>query len=125
VQAPGHRAIVVVVALACAAASCGPRRAGVEAGALVIEERQQTASFTRNFNPFVEAGDVRWPARRSMYEPLLVFNPMTGDYVPWLAERYAWLDGGKRLRFELRRNVRWSDGAPFTATDVAFTFELA
>jgi peptide/nickel transport system substrate-binding protein len=125
VQAPGHRAIVVVVALACAAASCGPRRAGVEAGALVIEERQQTASFTRNFNPFVEAGDVRWPARRSMYEPLLVFNPMTGEYVNWLAERYTWLDDGKRLRFDLRRNVRWSDGAPFTATDVVFTFELA
>lgn len=124
-QAPGHRAIVVVVALACAAASCGPRRAGVEAGALVIEERQQTASFTRNFNPFVEAGDVRWPARRSMYEPLLVFNPMTGEYVNWLAERYTWLDDGKRLRFDLRRNVRWSDGAPFTATDVVFTFELA
>jgi peptide/nickel transport system substrate-binding protein len=125
VQAPGHRVFVVVAAALVAAASCGPRKAGREAGALVIEERQQTASFTRNFNPFVEAGDVRWPARRSMYEPLLVFNPMTGDYVPWLAERYTWLDGGKRLRFELRRNVRWSDGAPFTATDVAFTFELA
>jgi peptide/nickel transport system substrate-binding protein len=126
VQAPGHRVVVVATVVgALVAASCGPRKAGIEAGALVIEERQQTASFTRNFNPFVEAGDVRWPARRSMYEPLLVFNPMTGDYVPWLAERYAWLDGGKRLRFELRRNVRWSDGAPFTATDVAFTFELA
>src|SRR5690606_25538326 len=46
------------------------------------------------------------------------------EYVPWLAERYAWSGGYRRLRFELRRGVSWSDGEPFDASDVAFTFRL-
>jgi peptide/nickel transport system substrate-binding protein len=119
-------ALIVVGIIAFAtlvAASCGPAR-GRDPEVLVIEETEQTASFIRNFNPLLEAGDVRYPARRAMYEPLLIFEPLRGDYVPRLAERYTWLDGGHRLRFDLRRGVRWSDGAPFSARDVVFTFGL-
>ncbi len=44
--------------------------------------------------------------------------------MPWLATSYAYSEGHRRLRLELRHDVRWSDGAPFTARDVVFTFEL-
>src|SRR5262245_14132095 len=112
----GWRALgasILVGIAVLATASCAPAR-GRDPEVLVIEETEQTASFIRNFNPLLEAGDVRYPARRAMYEPLLIFEPLRGDYVPRLAERYTWLDGGHRLRFDLRRNVRWSDGAPFS-----------
>lgn len=33
------------------------------------------------------------------------------------------MDGGLRLVFHLRKDVRWQDGAPFTAKDVEFTFQ--
>ncbi|HVK74559.1 MAG TPA: ABC transporter substrate-binding protein [Kofleriaceae bacterium] len=112
--------IAVACLLLCA---CAPRR-DTEPGVLLIEEKEQTASFIRNFNPLLEVGDVRWPATRSMYEPLLIYNGVTGAYVPWLATAYEFSDDHRRLRFDLRRGVRWSDGAPFTAKDVVFTFDL-
>jgi peptide/nickel transport system substrate-binding protein len=44
---------------------------------------------------------------------------LTGD----LAESWEIKDAGLRIIFHLRKNVRWHDGAPFTAEDVKFTFE--
>ncbi|MEW6244870.1 MAG: ABC transporter substrate-binding protein [Bacillota bacterium] len=43
-----------------------------------------------------------------------------GD-IPWLAESWSILDGGRRYVFQLRKGVKWQDGKPFTARDVAFT----
>ena len=114
----------VVLAMAVAAAfACAPRNQA-EPGVLLVEEKEQTASFIRNFNPLLEVGDVRWPATRAMYEPLFIYNWLDGQYVPWLATAYAWSEDHRRLRVTLRAGVRWSDGAPFTARDVAFTFGL-
>ena len=39
-----------------------------------------------------------------------------------LAESWDVLDGGLTIVFHLRKGVRWHDGAPFTARDVAFTY---
>lgn len=41
---------------------------------------------------------------------------------PSLAERYDYSDGGKTLTLHLRQGVKWHDGKPFTAEDVAFTY---
>ncbi len=38
--------------------------------------------------------------------------------------RYAWSNGGKTLTITTRSGVKWSDGKPFSASDVAFTFNL-
>jgi ABC-type oligopeptide transport system substrate-binding subunit/tetratricopeptide (TPR) repeat protein len=40
------------------------------------------------------------------------------DVVPQLAQRWEMLDDGRRYRFYLRRDWRWSDGVPLTARDV-------
>jgi peptide/nickel transport system substrate-binding protein len=44
--------------------------------------------------------------------------------VPDLATSWEWKDGGKKLVFKLREGVKWHDGKPFTAKDVACTFDL-
>ncbi|MEF2230533.1 MAG: peptide-binding protein [Pseudodesulfovibrio sp.] len=44
--------------------------------------------------------------------------------VPYAAESFEVLDGGKRIRFKVRRDIRWFDGAPLTARDVEFTYRL-
>jgi peptide/nickel transport system substrate-binding protein len=85
---------------------------------------EQEASWIRNFNPLTLATIPRWPTWCGIYEPLYVFSSVRGELVPWLATGHAWLDGSRRLRVTTRSGVRWSDGAPFTARDVAFTFEL-
>jgi peptide/nickel transport system substrate-binding protein len=46
------------------------------------------------------------------------------ELVPWAAESYEILDGGRLLRFKLREDIRWTDGVPLTAEDVEFTYKL-
>ena len=43
--------------------------------------------------------------------------------VPRLADRWETEGNGRRVVFHLHPGVRWHDGAPFTADDVAFTLE--
>jgi peptide/nickel transport system substrate-binding protein len=83
---------------------------------------EQVSTWTRNFNPF--SPDVRYPAQTGMYEPLMNFNKATGELVPWLATGFTWNADNTMLTFKIRQNVKWSDGQPFSAKDVIFTFEL-
>jgi peptide/nickel transport system substrate-binding protein len=117
------RTLVLACLLSAGAIACASRHQA-EPGVLVVEEKEQTAVFIRNFNPLVEVGDVRWPATHSMYEPLMIYNWIDGGYVPWLATSYQYSPDHRQLRMELRHDVRWSDGVPMTAKDVVFTFEL-
>lgn len=80
----------------------------------------QQASWVRNFNPFVN--DNRHPTIHGIHEPLMIYNTVKGELMPWLATAYEWSADNKKLTFTLRDNVKWSDGQPFTAKDVAFTF---
>lgn len=91
---------------------------------MLVVSKEQQASWVRNFNPLINTGGARWPTRGGIYEPLMIYNTARGEWVPWLAEGYRWEDGGRRLVFQLRDGVRWSDGRAFTARDVACTFEL-
>ncbi len=72
-------------------------------------------------NPTQSAG----PEFGFIYEPLIMVNPLqNGKTTPWLATSYAWSNGNKTLTFTIRKGVDWSDGSPFTAADVVFTFQL-
>lgn len=57
----------------------------------------------------------------------LVFNGLVKydrdlSLVGDLAERWEIREGGLEILFHLRQQVRWHDGAPFTARDVEFTY---
>ncbi|HEY5924367.1 MAG TPA: ABC transporter substrate-binding protein [Kofleriaceae bacterium] len=107
-------------------AACGDHRAPQVVGhgvPLSISIEQQSI-WVRNFNPLLPPGRSRWPTRSGVYEPLEIYNPMTAQYTPWLATGHTWSPDLLRLSFALRPGVRWSDGAPFSADDVVYTFEL-
>ena len=91
-------------------------------GLTVYQEAQ--ISWVRNFNPLSPAGSARWPTSAGIYEPLFIYNSMSGEYVPWLALDYTWDKGNKVLEMLIREGVKWSDGESFSAEDVAFTFNL-
>src|SRR3954451_3893395 len=59
-----------------------------------------------------------------LYEPLIVRNNLTCEETPWLATKSTW-EGATKLTLDIRDGVKGGDGKPFTAQDVAFTFNLA
>ncbi len=91
---------------------------------IVVVSQEQQVSWQRIFNPLLLNGSARWPTSAGIYEPMLIYNPMEQTYVPWLATTYAFNSEATVLELTLREGVLWSDGQPFAADDVQFTFEL-
>ena len=82
--------------------------------------------LTDNFNPFNTSTVLgRMGVPSFIYEPLIEFNELqVQQYYPWLAESWAFSTSGQTITFNLRPGVTWDDGSPFSATDVAYTFNL-
>ena len=65
----------------------------------------------------------------ALFNNLVVFDQHVArnsldSVVPDLATSWTWSADGKELSFKLRQGVKWHDGKPFTAKDVACTFDL-
>jgi peptide/nickel transport system substrate-binding protein len=67
-----------------------------------------------------------------IYDALIQLDPTTFTELPWLAESWEsepWTTpegtDGLKLTFNLRDDVMWHDGEPFTAEDVVFTWNYA
>ena len=60
-----------------------------------------------------------------VYEPLAFVDTLeNAKATPWLATSWAWSDGNRTLTFTIGKGVKFSDGTPMTAADVAYTFNL-
>ena len=77
-----------------------------------------------NFNNQVpgQQGGFHSGPLQTMAEPLIMFNVLTGDYENWLAEHWDYNEDFTEITMTLREGIEWSDGEPFTAEDVEFTF---
>jgi peptide/nickel transport system substrate-binding protein len=79
-------------------------------------------------NPHLSAGTKDLSASRITYEPLASYD-RDGTLVPFLAAEIPSLENGgvapdaRSVTWKLKQGVQWSDGTPFTADDVHFTFE--
>lgn len=54
---------------------------------------------------------------------MVSLNCVTQDVFPGLAKSWDISEDFKTYTFHLRKGVKWSDGAPFSADDVVFTFD--
>ena len=132
------RAMAVVAALGLGLTACSsshsstPKASGsgssnAVAKTLVIEDSPVT-SFTEDFNPFVAGADFsgNQNANSLVYEPLFQINSLkpTEAPIPWLAKSQTWSNDNRTLTLDLQPGAKWSDGTPFTAADVVFTFNL-
>lgn len=82
-----------------------------------------TTMYQRNFNPY--SGMPLQGASGLIYETLNVTTAMDVENPePWLATAFEWNDDGTQLTVSLREGVTWTDGEPFDAEDVAFTFRM-
>ena len=81
-------------------------------------------NFTANFNPLL-TGATNDPSFGMIYEPLMAQNRFDGTAPkPWLATSATWNSDFTSITFKLRTDVKWSDGQPFSADDVVYTFNL-
>ncbi len=79
-------------------------------------------------NNHLAVGTKDVDASRLILEPLAAIDP-EGNFVPMLAEEIPTVENGgvaqdfTSITWKLRKDVQWSDGSPFTAADVVFTYE--
>jgi peptide/nickel transport system substrate-binding protein len=130
VKALAAATILAMGAAACSSSSSSSgttSTSSVKQGAPLVIVDNTGQVFAQTFNPYVSTSlGVEDNMQSMTYEPLLEFNIMdpTQAPIPWLATAYAWSNGGKTLTFTIRSGVKFSDGTPMTASDVAFTFNL-
>lgn len=95
--------------------------AGVkQGGALTIQGDSGNPTLVENFNPFVP---TQLGGTRLMYEPMAIASTVDGSFTQFLATSQKFTSP-TTLQFTLRDGVTWSDGKPFGAADVTYTFDL-
>lgn len=109
---------------------------GMTAAEMAAREipRSKTLVFTRGgntitgidtLNPYGLGGLglVRDTLNKTIYEFLFYYNHNSGEIMPWLATGYEYNDDFTEITVTLRDGIEWSDGTPFTAADVEYTYE--
>ena len=76
--------------------------------------------FVDNYNPYTTGGLYDG----LMFEPLMIFNTMTGKVEYRLAESAEYSKDLKTITVKIRDGLKWSDGQPLTAKDVAFSYTM-
>jgi peptide/nickel transport system substrate-binding protein len=85
------------------------------------ELRFALQSDPKSFNPLLVEDEASSYVRYLTGGVLVRLNRETQRYEPELAKSWKITDGGKRITFQLREGLLFSDGTPFTADDVAAT----
>lgn len=76
----------------------------------------------KTFNPVTALDAPSRDVLRRLHADLITIDRATQKTVPSLAE--SWTAKGNTFTLKLRKNVHFSDGAPFTADDVLFSFAV-
>lgn len=80
-------------------------------------------SEPKTLNPLQVNDDASETVRYLTGGVLVRVNRVNQKIQPELATGWTISDGGKKVRFKLRQGLRYSDGSPFSAQDVAYTMQ--
>ncbi len=83
---------------------------------------RSTTSDPKSFNDIMAKETSTTEVTNMIFEGLTTVNAYTTKVDPQLAESWEVSEDGLEWIFRLRQDVLWHDGVPFTADDVAFTF---
>jgi peptide/nickel transport system substrate-binding protein len=120
--------VIFVVSLVASVLGAVGRAAGERSaatpkrgGSLTIARIEDSQSFDKTT---VFQNESLWLIQQineSLYTP----TPNGKSVRPWLATSFKASNGGKRYTFQLRKGVRFSNGAPMTSADVKFSIDDA
>jgi peptide/nickel transport system substrate-binding protein len=120
--------VALVVACALLFALAGNARAADEtpspSAAKLVLKVGWPAGGPDTLNPLIMIQTSAYEMTRLNYNYLVGYSSSGLTARPELATSWTQADGGKTCTFKLRKGVRWQDGQPFTAKDVAFTFNF-
>jgi peptide/nickel transport system substrate-binding protein len=91
---------------------------GVPGGELTLAMPERPGTF----NPLLVNDSAADLVARLLFESLVTLDWATQEATPALAESWSVAPDSRTWTFKLRQGVRWSDGYPFTADDIAFTW---
>ena len=93
-------------------------------GGKVVIDNVTGSTWTCQFSPFNSSVLTTGATFGLIYEPLEYVNILqsTKPPTPVLATSSQWSSDYKTLTFTIRSGVTWSDGKPFSANDVVYTF---
>src|SRR5579863_908784 len=113
-----------LVVLTMILAACGSSTQNNQASSKhILTIATQSYDFAQSaFNP--NNGHPNAGVLGLVYETLYFVNVNGGAFTPMLATNYSWNSDNTQLTFTIRQGVKWNDGKPFDANDVAFTFNL-
>jgi peptide/nickel transport system substrate-binding protein len=83
---------------------------------------QAILSDPKTFNTVISQDATSSSVGGMMFNGLVIQNPNTGEIEPALAESWEMSEDNLKIVFNLRKNLKWSDGHPLTADDVDFTY---
>lgn len=121
-------AILAIGALALTGCSgSGSSSSSGTGGSLTVAKPDGAAVLSTQINnPFIATGSGQSLGyNRMIFEPLAMVNPVgKNETTPWLASKVEWNADYTQLTVTPREGVKWSDGKPFAAEDIVFTFNL-
>jgi peptide/nickel transport system substrate-binding protein len=115
-------ALVLTTMPASAAGPANQATARADTLKIAIGNRVQDPTNLNIYAPGVSRSDTG--LHQLIYEYFFYYNLQTGEFIPWLAENYTYSDDFTSMTVKLRAGVTWSDGQPFNADDVTFTYDL-
>jgi peptide/nickel transport system substrate-binding protein len=82
------------------------------------------AKFTEDqlWNPFIPSANHQLGSQ-FVCEPLAFYSAYQNKLIMWLAKSYEYSPDYMQLTIKTQPDAMWSDGVPFTADDVQYTFD--
>ena len=127
VTATAAAGLIAAIAGSGASASTAHLSSSAPASGAVLTVGMPNGTQTDNSNPFVNTSSAQSLGYAyAIYEPLAQVNGIrpADDPLPWLASDWTWNDDYTSVTLTARDGVTWSDGEPFTADDIAYSFQL-
>jgi peptide/nickel transport system substrate-binding protein len=111
------------VAIILSACSAGPTKTSTSSTPAAATNATLTVdsdSYPATLDPGLQYGTGSYIVYRNIYDQLLRRDPTTNKPVPWIATKWTQTNPDS-WKFTLRNNVKFTDGTPLTAADVAFS----